>query len=141
VSYEITQPRFEHVESALRARIRAPWPDARPNADIRPPNPVPAIRNDAEGFAVVVSMRWGLLPYWSKEPKAQYASFNARAETIDSQPMFRIPFQQRHCLIPAHGWLEWPVSERGKHDDALVCLIAATLRSPACGITGSVPAK
>jgi putative SOS response-associated peptidase YedK len=59
-------------------------------------------------------MRWGLLPYWSKEPKAQYASFNARAEAIESQPMFRIPFQQRHCLIPAHGWLEWPVSERRK---------------------------
>jgi putative SOS response-associated peptidase YedK len=33
--------------------------------------------------------------------------FNARAESIDTRPMFRSAFEQRRCLIPADGFFEW----------------------------------
>jgi putative SOS response-associated peptidase YedK len=39
----------------------------------------------AEGAPELVEMRWGLVPYWSKEPKIPYSTFNARAETMASR--------------------------------------------------------
>jgi putative SOS response-associated peptidase YedK len=33
--------------------------------------------------------------------------FNARAESIDTRPMFRAAFERRRCLIPADGFFEW----------------------------------
>ena len=33
--------------------------------------------------------RWGLVPFWAKDPSAIKSSFNARAETVATKPMFR----------------------------------------------------
>jgi putative SOS response-associated peptidase YedK len=35
-------------------------------------------------------------------------AFNARSEEIESKPMFREPFAERRCLVPATGWREFP---------------------------------
>jgi putative SOS response-associated peptidase YedK len=45
-------------------------------------------------------MRWGLMPFGSKEPETPYGTFNARAETLAKKPAFRAPFRSRRCLIP-----------------------------------------
>jgi len=34
-------------------------------------------------------MRWGLIPYWSKDPKIGLRTINAKAETITTAPAFR----------------------------------------------------
>jgi putative SOS response-associated peptidase YedK len=52
-------------------------------------------------------LRWGLIPYWSKDKRIAYSTINARAETIDTTPAFRRAFQKRRCLIPADGFYEW----------------------------------
>jgi putative SOS response-associated peptidase YedK len=52
-------------------------------------------------------LRWGLIPYWSKDKRVAYSTINARAETIDKTPAFRQAFQKRRCLIPADGFYEW----------------------------------
>jgi putative SOS response-associated peptidase YedK len=52
-------------------------------------------------------LRWGLVPYWSKDKRIAYSTINARAETIDKTPAFRLAFQKRRCLIPADGFYEW----------------------------------
>jgi len=52
-------------------------------------------------------MQWGLLPFWAKDPKTGYKTINARAETIQSKPTYRRPFQQQRCLIPASFFFEW----------------------------------
>ena len=49
-------------------------------------------------------LRWGLIPFWSKEPKG---FINARAETVEQKPAFNESFQRRRCLIPADGFYEW----------------------------------
>ena len=49
-------------------------------------------------------LRWGLIPFWSKEPKG---FINARAETIEQKAAFNESFQKRRCLIPADGFYEW----------------------------------
>ena len=62
----------------------------------------------------VTSMRWGLIPHWSKGPTNQFSMFNARSETAAVKPSFRDPFKNRHCLIPADGYYEWAAEKTGK---------------------------
>ena len=62
----------------------------------------------------LVEMQWGLIPSWSKEPRAQFSTINARAETITKSPVFRGPFKSRRCLVPASGFYEWRQTDQGK---------------------------
>jgi putative SOS response-associated peptidase YedK len=73
-------------------------------------NPV-VVRNSPNRL---VEMQWGLIPSWSKEPRAQFSTINARAETITKSPVFRGPFKSRRCLVPASGFYEWQRTEHGK---------------------------
>ena len=57
--------------------------------------------------------RWGLVPFWAKEI-GKYGTINARAETVASKPMYRTPFKERRCLIPANGYYEWQTRPGGK---------------------------
>jgi putative SOS response-associated peptidase YedK len=52
-------------------------------------------------------VRWGLVPFWAKDPKIGSRLINARAETVDSKPAFRHAFKRRRCLLPADGYYEW----------------------------------
>ena len=51
--------------------------------------------------------KWGLIPFWAKDPKIGYKMINTRAETINKKPSFKYAFQKRRCLIPANGFYEW----------------------------------
>jgi putative SOS response-associated peptidase YedK len=52
-------------------------------------------------------MRWGLIPYWSKDAKIGYSTINAKAETVATAPAFREAFRRRRCLVPADAFYEW----------------------------------
>lgn len=52
-------------------------------------------------------MRWGLVPFWSKDSKVGYSTINAKAETITSSPAFREAMKRRRCLVPADWFYEW----------------------------------
>ncbi|HKB30021.1 MAG TPA: SOS response-associated peptidase [Streptosporangiaceae bacterium] len=52
-------------------------------------------------------VRWGLVPYWAKDPAIGSRMINARAETIAEKPAFRRAFTRRRCLLPADGFYEW----------------------------------
>jgi len=62
-----------------------------------------------------LAMRWGLIPRWWKKPIKQLpATFNARAETVATKPMFRDAFKRSRCVIPASGYYEWQPTPTGK---------------------------
>ncbi len=81
-------------------------PQLPPHWNIGPGRPVAVVRW-AEDAAEVVMLRWGLVPFWSKDPAIGHRLANARAETAHEKPAFRAAFQRRRCLIPADGFYEW----------------------------------
>jgi putative SOS response-associated peptidase YedK len=60
------------------------------------------------------SLRWGLIPSWSKDSKMAARTINARAETLAQKPSFRSAFKRRRCLILADGFYEWKKTETKK---------------------------
>jgi putative SOS response-associated peptidase YedK len=60
-------------------------------------------------------VRWGLVPFWAKDPAIGSRMINARVETVDAKPAFRAAFAKRRCLLPADGFYEWlKVEDQGK---------------------------
>jgi putative SOS response-associated peptidase YedK len=55
----------------------------------------------------IVGYRWGLIPGWSDDPRIASRTFNARAETVATSPVFRDAFRRRRCLVPVDGFYEW----------------------------------
>jgi putative SOS response-associated peptidase YedK len=77
--------------------------DLIPRYNIAPSQNVLTIRqHDSQREATL--LQWGLIPYWSKEPKG---FINARVETIAEKPAFSESFERRRCLIVADGFYEW----------------------------------
>lgn len=72
-----------------------------------PANYVPVVRQSEGGELELVRLQWWLLPFWSKEPRIKYSTFNARVETVVKAASFRDPLERRRCIIPALGWYEW----------------------------------
>ena len=72
-----------------------------------PTNYVPAVREHEGGGLELVRLQWWLLPFWSKQPRIKYSTFNARVETMAKAASFRDPLKRRRCIIPALGWYEW----------------------------------
>jgi len=66
--------------------------------------PVVAMRG---GTLTIGLMQWWLVPHWSKEPKTQFSTFNAKAETLAKSRLFSPYFKGSRCLIPADGFYEW----------------------------------
>ncbi|MFJ6520398.1 SOS response-associated peptidase [Streptomyces filamentosus] len=69
----------------------------RPVKDAETPRPVRQLR----------TLRWGLVPSWSKTPEGAARMINARAETLHEKPSFKRAFQSRRCILPADGYYEW----------------------------------
>jgi putative SOS response-associated peptidase YedK len=57
-------------------------------------------------------LRWGLVPFWAKDPAIGNRLINARMETVDEKPAFRRAFATRRCLLPADGYFEWYATEQ-----------------------------
>jgi putative SOS response-associated peptidase YedK len=70
---------------------------------------------ECEGKRELVPMHWGLVPsWWKKTLKELPSTFNARAETVASKPMFRAAFRRNRCIVPASGFYEWKPTPTGK---------------------------
>ena len=83
------------------------------NADVRPTDANPVILLDREE-RIASLRRWGIVPFWAKDPKAISTPFNARSEEAYAKPMFRGPFKSKRCLVPATAFFEWTPIEGQK---------------------------
>ncbi|MEK9785013.1 MAG: SOS response-associated peptidase [Gammaproteobacteria bacterium] len=68
-----------------------------------------AAARSVDGRATLVSLQWGFVPAWSKNPQLS-RPINARAETLAEKPMFRDAFRTGRCLILCDGYYEWRVA-------------------------------
>lgn len=93
-----------HEVQELYELPEGPARNLQAHYNIAPTDPVEVVRLDSDSATEVVSMRWGLIPWWWEKPLKQLpASFNGRAETVSSKPMFRDAFKRHRCVIPASG--------------------------------------
>lgn len=93
--------------------------DRKPDYNVAPTRSVPVVRakrsEPASGEArELVEMKWGLVPFWAKDPKIGGRMFNARAESVASKPAFRTALKKRRCIVPADGYYEWKKLDDGK---------------------------
>jgi putative SOS response-associated peptidase YedK len=78
-----------------------------PRYNIAPTQYIAAIRRDDDHQPELVMLRWGLVPFWAKDPSIGNRMINARAETVAEKPSFRNAYRSRRCLILADGFYEW----------------------------------
>ncbi len=64
-------------------------------------------RNHDTGEVTLDPLRWGLTPYWCKDPKGGRRPINAKCETDGNLPTFRDAYQRRRCIVPVDGFFEW----------------------------------
>jgi putative SOS response-associated peptidase YedK len=84
-----------------------------PSRNVSPGQHIPAvIRSDDKN--ILATFLWGLIPSWAKDPSIGAKLINARAETVNEKPSFKIAFQKRRCLIVADGFYEWKKEGRNK---------------------------
>ena len=80
--------------------------------NIAPTQQAPVIRQTDSG-PVLELRRWGLVPFWAKDPAIGNKLINARSESVEEKPSFRTAFRKQRCLVPADGFYEWkPVGRR-----------------------------
>jgi putative SOS response-associated peptidase YedK len=105
---------YQELKIQLKLADLAPPPNFQASWNIAPTQDVIAVVQDpALGGRVARLMKWGLIPSWSKEPKMQGATFNARTETVAEKPSFRGAWKAgRRCLIIVDGFYEWRKSDR-----------------------------
>ena len=69
--------------------------------------------DDGDGPRLTL-MRWGLVPFWAKDPGIGHRMINARSETVREKPSFRTAFRRRRCLVAATGFYEWQKTDGRK---------------------------
>lgn len=121
-----------------------------PRFNIAPAQDIPVIVSPGK----LMLLKWGLIPYWAKDPAVGSKLINARAETLEERPSFKYPLRQRRCLVLADGFYEWQQTGRTKipyrialHDRPLFTFAGLwdTWRSPAgstistCSIITTTP--
>jgi putative SOS response-associated peptidase YedK len=92
----------------------------------RPPHPKPTWNMAPTQDALVVRwdleskerhldvLRWGLVPYFTKDLKTARKPINARSESVATSGMFKAAFGHRRCLVPAAAYYEWRDDPEGK---------------------------
>ena len=104
----------------------------QPRYNIAPTQPVACVRRqpaEADGAPPggppneLLDMRWGLIPYWAKDPAIGNRMINARAETVAEKNAYKDAFRSRRCLVIADGFYEWRKLEGGAKQPYYVSMV------------------
>ena len=83
-----------------------PLPNLQPTWNMAPTLGAPVVRLHG-GERHLDVLRWGLVPYFTKDLKHARKPINARCETVATSGMFKAAFAERRCLVPAPIYYEW----------------------------------
>ncbi len=89
-----TKPVYAVVERPPRASSDGDAGDPAAGRDAGEGDAAPAERQ-------LRTLRWGLVPFWAKDPSIGNKMINARMETVHEKPAFRQ--RVRHAALPAAG--------------------------------------
>jgi putative SOS response-associated peptidase YedK len=96
--------------SEIKVDLKIDWDeinDYQPRWNAAPTSKLPVVVS-RNGERTLTLMRWGLIPSWASDIKIGYATFNARAEGIETRAAFRSAWKAGHrCLVVADGYYEW----------------------------------
>jgi putative SOS response-associated peptidase YedK len=92
-----------------------PPPNLKPTWNMAPTMEAPVIRLVREsGERHLDVLKWGLVPYFTKDLKKARKPINARCESVATSGMFREAFARRRCLVPSAAYYEWLDGPNGK---------------------------
>ncbi len=77
-----------------------------PSYNVAPRADVPVVA-ERHGERVLDVVRWGLVPFWAKDPSIGDRMINARAEKLLTSNAFKRAFERKRCIVPADGFYEW----------------------------------
>ena len=89
--------------SEIKLDLKIDWDetgDYRPRWNAAPTSKLPVVVS-RHGERTLTLMRWGLVPSWAKSLAFGRATFNARAEDVQTRPAFRGALARRPPL-PRH---------------------------------------
>ena len=69
--------------------------EVTPRYNIAPTQFIAAVRQDEQEQTELAMLRWGLVPFWAKDPSIGNRMINARAETVAEKPSFRNAYRKR----------------------------------------------
>lgn len=82
-----------------------------PEADLNRSNIKPTQNVDVviyeNDLAKTVEARWWLQKEGAKEFNTKFATFNARAETLEESFLYKPALERRRCLVPVSSFYEW----------------------------------
>ena len=107
--YMLTSP----VEALRQLFMFEQRPNLMPRYNIAPTQDVPIVRLTRDGPTgdgtgrELITVRWGLVPFWADDLAIGNRLINARCETVHTLRAFREAYSRRRCLVPADGFFEW----------------------------------
>jgi putative SOS response-associated peptidase YedK len=112
-----------YVAASKPADIAAYF-DAQPDDDLDPEpswNVAPTsdvlvvgerlVEDTGDRHRAIQVARWGLVPFWAKDPSIGNRMINARAESVGTSNAYKRSFQRRRCIVPADAFYEWTKRE------------------------------
>jgi putative SOS response-associated peptidase YedK len=97
-----------------------PTPNFAPSWNVAPTDPVPIVHCDSKADERCLEvMRWGLIPYWAKDIKIGFSTFNARGEDDETKPGSREACRHGRCLVPLDNFYESKKTATGKQPYAI----------------------
>ncbi|KAG6820538.1 hypothetical protein H0H93_015709 [Arthromyces matolae] len=103
-----------------------------PRYNIAPRTQAPVLRRGENGGYVLHTMKWGLVPHWSKYEDKTLSTTNARAENlVDGGGMWASIKGKKRCGVIAQGYYEWLTKGKEKlphftrHRNGAVMIMAA----------------
>ena len=96
------------MQSIIQELAIDEWQDDNfyPSYNIAPTQSSPILIGEGSS-RIVRSMKWGLIPSWSKDESIGSKMINARSETIQEKPSFQNLINQNRCVVITDGYYEW----------------------------------